>query len=164
MLAKVYPEFRRRNSLTFSHHLEVARLPEAARERLLEAAAAEVWTRAQMRDAVREVSLEGTVARQRREIVELKRRLAATEDEPRDVTAQAVSRTKAERRVARDAARRIASVAEELAGAPVLDRLHGNARRGLARALRAETGALVESVNAAVDRIEAAVAAIDRAA
>lgn len=46
-----YPPFRRRNMPVFSHHREIARLPEAECQRLLDQAAAENWTRAEMRTA-----------------------------------------------------------------------------------------------------------------
>ena len=59
---KVFPPVSRRNNLTFSHHMEVCRLPEEDRERLLSAAEAgdpetgRPWSRDRLRDAGREVS------------------------------------------------------------------------------------------------------------
>lgn len=82
--SKTYPLTRRRVRLTFSHHLEVAFLPDAERERLLDAAEA-----------------------------------------------------------------------------GVLGRLHGNARRGLVRDIQRAATAIAGDVNAAIDRIEAAVARIE---
>ncbi len=69
--AKAWPKVRRRTGVDFHLHLEVAALPEAERERLLEAAGAEGWTRAQMREAVR--------GARDRELERLQKRLADVE-------------------------------------------------------------------------------------
>ena len=76
---------------------------------------------------------------------------------------QARSRLDAERRVIRDSAGRFADVVEELADSGALEGLHGNARRGLARALRGSADAMADTVNKAIDRIEAAAARIEEA-
>ncbi len=160
LLAKVYPEFRRRNSLTFSHHLEVVRLPEAARVNILDEAAAGNWTRNQVREAAHQVSIEARLARAEAERDEYKRRLRVAGADPRDAASQARSRLEAERRVVRDAARRAARIVEELATSEVTTALHGNARRGVVRDIRRTADALVADVNEAIERVETAVAAI----
>ena len=164
LLSKIYPEFRWRNSLTFSNHLEVARLPEAARERILDEAAAGNWTRNQVREAAHDASLEARLARAEAERDEYKRRLRAAETDPRDAVSQARSRLEAERRVAREAARRAARIVEDLAASEATAALHGNARRGVVRDIRRTADALVADVNAAIDRIEAVVGTLEGAA
>ena len=157
-----YPGGSRLPSLVFSHYLEVARLPAGDARRILDAAEAEGWTRAATRAAAREASLKGKLARQRREIAELKRALKAAQTDPRDAVKQARSRLNAERRVIRDACARMADTVEELASGGVLDGLHGNARRGVARDIHRAAEALVQNVNLTVDRVEAALGRIER--
>ena len=72
-----FAEFRRRNTLSFSHHLEVARLPEAEQGRLLDAAESGEWTRNQLREAVREATGEIEADRLRVRVAELEHELAA---------------------------------------------------------------------------------------
>lgn len=161
-VSKAYAPLRRRKSLAFSHHMEVARLPDEAADRVLDAAEAQGWSVHETRAAAREASLEGKVARQRREIAELKRALKRAKTDPRDAVKQARSRVDAERRVVRDACGRMADVVEELAADGALDGLHGNARRGVARDIRRAQNALADHVDAALERIEAAAARIDK--
>ena len=163
-VSTTYPKSRRRLGLTFSHHLETAFLPDADRDRLLDAAEAEGWPRARMRAAAREASLEGKIARQRQAIAQLKRALKAAQADAHDTIAQTRSRLGAERRVVRDAAGRAATMVEALVESGVPGRLHGNARRGLARDIRRAATALAGDVNAALDRIEAALATLEASA
>ena len=156
-ISRVYPNGSRLPSLGFSHYMEVYRLPPDDAERILGAADAEGWNRAATRAAAREASLKGKLARQRREIAELKRALKAARTDPRDAVKQARSRLGAEQRVVRDACERIAEAVEGLAEDGALDGLHGNARRGVARDIRRAAVALVRRVNLTIDRVEAAV-------
>ena len=100
--AKAYPNVRRRTGLAFYMHLETAALPEADREALLDCAEAEHWTRAEMREAVRDSSQAGENARLRRENAELKRTIGQLRADARDVADHGRSRLDAERRVIRD--------------------------------------------------------------
>ena len=153
-----YPKSSRRLSLTFSHHLEVVRLPEAAREQLLDSAEAEGWSRALTRSAAREASLEGKIARLRRENAQLKRALKA---DPRDTAAQSASRLGATRRLIREEMGRAAELVEDLAKPGTLDGLHGNARRGLTEKIVATCTQIVGDVNESNKRIGRAVAEIE---
>ena len=154
--AKAYPPNRRRFTLTFSHHLEAAALPEAEADRVLDRAEAEGWSRNETRTAAREVSLEGKVARQAARIRELERALKAARTHPRDAAAQAGSRLGATQRLVKDEVNRAAGMIEELAQPEILDGLHGNARHGLVKKIAASCKAIVADVNAANARIAAA--------
>lgn len=145
--SKTYPLTRRRVRLTFSHHMEAAFLPDAEREGLLDRAEAEGWSHRETRAAARETSLEGKLARQRREIAELKRALKAAKADPKDAAAQARSRLDAEGRVILDALARAADIVTEVAGSGVLDGLHGNARAGLAAHIDGLGEKLAEKAN-----------------
>lgn len=159
--SSVYPVSRRRLTLTFSHHLEAAFLPDTEREQLLDRAEAGEWTRAEIRAAAREASLEVKNANLRRKVAELERALKAAQADSRDAAKQARSRVDAERRVIRDAGGRAADTVEELLESGVLDGLHGNARRGLARDIRRSANAIVQSVNHELERMETAAARIE---
>ena len=154
--ATVYPPLRRRNSLTFSHHMEVARLPEADADHVLDEAEAEGWSHREIRAAARDASKDGKIARQAAEIRALKRALKAARTDPRDAAAQAGSRLGATQRLVKDEVNRAASMIEELAQPEILDGLHGNARHGLVKKITASCKAIVADVNAANARIAAA--------
>lgn len=160
--AKAYPPIRRRTRLPFYMHLEACALPEGARERLLDQAETERWTRADMREAAREASAIGQAARRGREIAALKRSLRAARADARDVAERARDRFDGERRNVRGSLRRIVALANELAAADALDGLHGNARRGMARDLRRLAGALADEIDAAIVHLRAAADAIER--
>ena len=147
--------------LTFSHHRCASKLPEEARSALLSQAASGAWPVSRLRGAVRAASLEGRVLRQTAEIRELRRLLRAAEIDARTVTTRVMSRLKAERGVAVDTLKRYAASMEELAEPELLDRLHGNARTGIARGARREVETLVVRLNAEIDRIGGALAAIE---
>ncbi len=151
-----YPPLRRRNGLTFSHHMEVARLPEADADRVLDRAEAERWSRNETRAAAREVSLEVKNANLHRKVAKLERALAAAQADPGDAVKQTRSRLDAERRVIRDAVGRSAGMVEELAETGILDDLHGNARKGFADHVDRFGKRLAADVNAALDRMQAA--------
>ena len=154
-VSNTYPNDRRRSSLTFSHHLEVASLPEDAAAGVLDRAETEGWTRAATRAAAREASLEGKVRRQAQAIRALERQLAAAKADAGDAMARTRERLAASRRAVRDEVKRAATLAEELAGGELLGHLHGNARRGIARDMRRAADGFAADVNAAIDRIAA---------
>ena len=151
--AKAYPNVRRRTGLAFYMHLETAALPEADREALLDCAEAEHWTRAEMREAVRDSSQAGENARLRRENAELKRTIGQLRADARDVADHGRSRLDAERRVIRDSLRRLTAAVGELAEGDALDGLHGNARRGLARDIRRLANKLADDMDGAIDAL-----------
>ncbi len=159
----VYPQSRRRLTLTFSHHMEAAFLPEGEREQLLDRAEAGEWSRAEIRAAAREASKDGKLKRQAAEIRALKRALKAAQANALDTTRQARSRLYAERRVIREAAGRSADLVEELADSGALDDLHGNARRALVKALQQSGQAMAAEVNKALARMKAASERIEQA-
>ena len=156
-----YPIVRRRIELAFSHHLEVARLPEAEAERILDTALDESWSRDRTRAAAREASAEGQAARLRRENAQLKRALRHARADARDVADHARDRLDGERRVIRNSLRRIVKIASELASADALEGLHGNARRAVGRDLRKLGDMLADNLEGALDELGAAAAIID---
>ena len=158
--AAAYPKRIRIRSLTFSHHRMAARLPERERAALLESAAADGWSVSRLRSAVRDASLEGRVRNQAAEIRELKRALRAAKADPRDAAAQFRSRLKAERKVIAESAARIAALAEELAAPEMLDRLHGNARRGLIRDIEGGAYAVTATMRSLFERLDAVAGAL----
>ena len=162
--ATAYPPLRRRNGLAFSHHLEVAHLPEAEGLRILAAAEAEGWPHRRTRAAAREAALEGRLARQAAEIHALRRRvLRAAQGDARDAADQARARLGAARRIVRDESRRAAALVEALAAPDALAGLHGNARRGLARDARRMSDGIADDVEAMIARVAAAAAQIEDA-
>ena len=159
--AKAYPPVRRRTDLPFFMHLETCALPEADAESLLDAALAEDWTRAEMREAAREASAEGRLRRALRENARLKRELRQARADARDVADRARDRLDGERRVVRDSLRRIAKIAGELVADGALAGLHGNARRAVGRDLRKLGDALADNLEGALDELGAAADIID---
>ena len=162
-VANTYPMSRRRLTLTFSHHLEAAFLPDTEREQLLDRAEDGNWSFRETRTAAREASLEVRNARLRRENAELKRALAATKVDARDAAAQADARLATTYRMIDAEMSRVADVVEEATRPEILDGLHGNARLGLAKRLEATGNRIVKSVDAANQRIDARVAALRNA-
>ena len=157
-VAKAYPPLRRRNGLSFSHHLEVARLPQAEADSLLDRAEIEGWPRADVREAAREAAEQGRVARLLRENAALKRELRNARTDPRDSADHARARFDGERRVIRDSLRRLEGAANALVANGALDGLHGNARRGLARDIRRLANRLADDLNSTIDGLaEAAI-------
>ena len=159
--ARTYPQSRRRLRLTFSHHLECAFLPEADADRVLDEAEAGSWSHRETRSAAREASLEGKIARLRRENAQLKRALKAAKADPRDTAAQSASRLGATRRLIREEMGRAAELVEDLAKPETLDGLHGNARRGLARKIVTTCTQIVGDVDQSNERIGRALAEIE---
>ena len=159
--ARAYPPIRRRTGLAFHMHHAAAALPEDVRERLLDRAEAEGWTRADMRAAAAEATTEGRLRRALRENARLKRALRQAHADARDTADRARSRLGGERRVIRDALRRMRAVARDLAADGALDALHGNARRGLARDLRKLGDTLADDLEAAMDELGAVADILD---
>ncbi len=162
-VSSTWPVDRRRSSLGFSHHLEVAALPESEAEALLDQAEAGSWSHRELRTAAREASIEGKVRRQARELRELKRQLAAAKADAGDAVARTRERLAGSRRAVRDEVRRTVAVVEEIAGSGLLESLHGNARRALARTLRDHANGLAGEVDAIIDRYAAAADRIEAA-
>lgn len=155
-VSRAYPKRIRIRSLTFTHHRLAARLPGDERARILDAAAKEGWSVSRLRSAVRDVSLEGRVRRQAAEIRELRRKLKAVESDPRDLLARFRSRLKAELKVLKENGVRVAALAEELAAPEIVERMHGNARRGAFRDIEGASEAIVEDMRALFVRLDAA--------
>ncbi len=149
-----YPKFRRRNSLTFSHHAEVARLSEAERERILDAAEAGGWSRRQVRDAAREASLGRQLAKARAELEDHKRQLRRALAGPegiRDEAERARQRLVTARRSADAAVKHCARVLSEIMESDLVAALHGNARLGLAAEIERQFNGISDRVNGALD-------------
>lgn len=165
-VARAYPIVRRRTPLGFSHHLEVARLPEAEADRLLDQAEAEGWSRATLREVVRE-GRETQLERLRAENARLRRENAALRrgDDRQRATIEAErlrEDVRADCKAFVLASRRIAELLEAAAESPGLVALHGNARAALVRWIR---NALKEAgAQAAEDAASRALPAVARLA
>ena len=156
VVSDTYTTFDRRKSLTFSHHLEAARLPAAARGHVLDAAETGGWTVLRTRQAVRE------------QVMAERRRCAARKPPDPDAADRMRERVKAERRFAAGAAKRLGRLATQATRSDVIGGLHGNAQRGLARDLRRAFGTASEmlrtqhaDVAVEIVRLEAAPGADD---
>ena len=148
---------RRRHNLSWAHHAEVASLSPEVGDGLLARAEAEGWSRNALREEARAVS---EPERLRQRVAALERAATRADALPRDEVSRTRSRLRAEHRVVRDAARRMAGLVEALASSPALVDLHGNARAGAARDLRTLADAVAYDVNEVLKRIEAAAAVI----
>ena len=155
-VSRAYPKRIRIRTLTFTHHRLAARLPEEERGRILDAAAVEGWSVSRLRSAVRDASLEGRVRRQAAEIRALRRKLKAAESDPRDLLARFRSRLKAELKVLKENGGRVAELAEELAAPEIVERMHGNARRGALRDIESASETIVTGMKRLFDRLDAA--------
>ena len=141
-VATTYPDSKRLNTLGFSHHLAVMRLPEAEADELLGRAAEEGWSVAALREVVRE-SRESRIDRLQAENARLRARLAALKRGPKDARQRASRAAQQLREDLRGdlrayelAARRIAERLEAAAESATLADLHGNARRSLEEWMR----------------------------
>jgi len=155
-VSNTYPNDRRRSTLGFSHHMEVAGLPEDTADALLDQAVSERWSRDAIRTAAREASLAGKVSRQAAEIRALKRALKSARSDPRDVVRQAKARLDSERRIVREAVNAMAGLVDELAAPETLDGLHGNARD-----IRRVADRLADDIDYALMRMKPAVESIE---
>ena len=126
--AKGYAEVRRRTGVAFHLHYEAVALPEDTQDRLLDRAAAECWTRAEMREAALEARRSG------------KARRRPDPDAARDAAGRMRDRLDAEQRVAAGAAKRMMKVAVEASRSSEIRALHRSAQYGLARDIRREFG------------------------
>ncbi len=150
-VSRAYRNFAPRKSVDFTHHLEAARLEEADRERILDAAEAGAWTRDQTRAAVREASTE---RRLRRRIADLEEALSRSEaagelvrlEQTADDSMRSVERAW---RDVEDAAQAFFK-----AGGPV-DSLHGNAARTARKRVRGRIERRVARANAIAARVDA---------
>ncbi len=133
LVAKNFPAFRRRNALSFSHHLEVARLPQAEGDEILARAEADGWTREQIRKEAREAraAVLACLVREnealRAENARLKTTPAAAKDAARDLE----RRAKAAARKVSAAFADLARVLGEAGASAEITGLHGNARAAL---------------------------------
>ena len=138
-LARAFPAARRR-PVSHSHHLEVAALPPAVADGLLDRAAAGRWPVARLRAAARAAARDGEVEAER---------AARALDLDLDPTAAAwqtdlrrVERECRERMVMAEALlRSTVDALEALADHPGADAVHGNRRRAAAARLRGIVGA-----------------------
>ena len=135
-VSTIYPHSKRLECLTFSHHLVAMRLPEDIRDRLLQAAADGRWPYVELREAVREQTMEAENAALKKKIEDLELALQAERMDP----AQALDATrrlegvvalyvKRQIREHRDVSRQV----QEWRDGPVFRSLHGNARKAAMR-------------------------------
>ena len=166
-VATNYPLIRRRITLGFSHHLEVARLPEADADRLLDQAEADGWSVVTLREVVREAR-ESTLDRLRAENARLRTENAALKRGVDDrnwamIEAQRLREDlKADCKAFVVASRRIAELLEAAANSPALAALHGNARLALVKWIRETLEAV--GAQAAADAKERSLPAVARLA
>ena len=158
--ATAYPPSRRRDGLTFSHHLEVARLGRSLADGLLARAEAEGWTQRKTREVAREATLPCENERLRRELALTKRQLREARLNARDFVERARAQLAASRRLLRGEGRRTAALAEAMAETEALESLHGNARLGLARDILRAANNLAADTNAVTERMARAAGAI----
>lgn len=158
--ATTYPPFQRRNALTFSHHLEVARLGRNLADGLLARAEAEGWTQRKTREAAREATLPCENERLRRELALTKRQLREARLNARDFVERARAQLAVSRRLLRGEGRRTAAFAEAMAESEALESLHGNARLGLANVIVRTANDLAADTNAVTERMARAAGAI----
>ena len=157
-VSKAYPKFRRRNSLQFSHHAEVARLDEADRERILDAAEAEGWTVTHIRKAAQAASREQGY---RRRIAHLERDLAKARGEKSRAEAALGRMERAVADAIGDATRAWAAIDKVTAAFFDGDDpdgaagVHGNAEIKAAKRLLSKLAACGRTVNAIAERIDA---------
>ncbi len=149
---------RRRDSLSWSHHAEIASLPVDVGDALLDRAEAEGWSHAVMREKARAASevaqLEARLKKLSDENEQLHREKApeTAEEKARDAVRQTLTRMKAEGRVVNDAVRRTATMFMGLGDKKVAGSLHGNRRSGLARdSARAFAALSAQTRNARAD-------------
>ena len=161
LVANTWPHDSRRITPTFSHHLEVARLPEASRERLLDEAEAGGWSHRDLRAAAgkeRRALDRGRLAEENRELREqlkerdgkagrlAKRRLAAGLKVGREEIVSTVDEVEA-----------------TLTNAAIRQ-MHGNERAALARELVKRRDALAQAADKACERIMGVAERLDPAA
>ena len=147
-MSRTYPPFTRVNGVGISVYREGLGLGEADRARLIEAAAGGLTWR-EARAYARELRGEAERARLRAEVEQLRRRLAAAEADPGDLMRRSTRRVRDAARVAVGAYRDLADVVAQVCDQPGVGALHGNARRGLATAIRRD----VDRVAAACDSV-----------
>ena len=154
-VSRTFPISDRLKSLTFSHHLEVVRLPKNARDRILRKADEDRWTVRQVREAAREASGAAENARLRTRVAELEdllRRERATQEEAKR------GRVILERSVASgcrsitESYKDIAASIEAFLSSPLYAGLHGNERRALVKRLRGRVLRCTERAAELVDQ------------
>ncbi len=132
-LARRFPPARRRPGLGYSHHMEVAALPEETADRLLELAAEERWSVAALRREARKAAVEADIERLRSETP--RQGVLSTEWL---TSARRVERDVRERLISAAAALEVADDAiAELLEHPHLDAVHGHRTRAAADRLEA---------------------------
>ena len=164
-VGRAFPTARRRPGLGYAFHHEVARLPEAEAERLLDAATVGVWSRREMREAAREASTAAKLRRARDEIDRLREENARLRTDAQTARAEArrvehgvMAAAKAVGAAYRD----VADALEAFAAGTACAALHGNARPAvrqrieqiLARAGSRAARLVEERIAPALDRIE----------
>ena len=159
--AKVFPKVRRRTSVGFSLHLEVVALPETERDRLLDLAAAEHWTRSRMRQEARGARNASCEAGLRSRIAHLERDLAKARGEKSRAEAALGRMERAVADAIGDATRAWAAIDKVTAAFFDGDDpdgaagVHGNAEIKAAKRLLSKLAACGRTVNAMAERIDA---------
>ena len=164
-VARAFPVERRRPGLGYAFHHEVARLPEAEADRLLDAASVGVWSRRELREAAREAGTAAKLRRARDEIDRLREENARLRTDGQTARAEArrvehgvMAAAKAVGAAYRD----VAEALEAFASGTACAALHGNARPAvrqrieqiLARAGSRAARLVEERIAPALDRIE----------
>jgi len=164
--ARSFPVHRRRAGLPFSYHQDVAHLPDAEAERLLDAASIGVWSRSALREAAREATLAARLRRAEDEITRLREeneRLRTDAQTARGEARRLEHGVAAASKAVVAAYRDIAAQIEAFGAGTACAALHGNARPALRQRIEqllARAGGRAARV--VEDRIVPALDRIDR--
>lgn len=153
--SKTYENSRRRQSLAFSHHLEVLPLPEADRERLLDEAEAGKWTTRMLRERAGELAAETRIAQMQGRIVDLERRLKARHVDPEEAKTATLRLEDTVRSLAgsiRKDYRAIYAGIAKWRQSPAFLSLHGNARKSAELRLANQMRMLAGQINSLADK------------
>ena len=159
--ARTFPAHRRRAGLPFSYHQDVAHLPDAEAERLLDAASIGVWSRSALREATLAARLrraEDEITRLREENERLRTDAQTARGEARRLEHGVAAASKAIVAAYRD----VAEAVEAFGAGTACAALHGNARPALrqrieqllARAGGRAARVVEDRIVPALDRIE----------
>ncbi|WP_420585814.1 hypothetical protein [Ruegeria sp.] len=154
-VSTAWPYDKREQSLSFTHHMELYRLPEGHRLSLIRTAAASGWSPKRLRKSAREVSLSGRMAKSEEERRALKRKLDAALTDPRDAVTGLRNRLSTLTKLLEKDAAALSDAIVEVLTDDGIDSLHGNMRAGLARDLRRAGNRLEAKLQAMLDGVDA---------